>query len=82
VAKSTSSTGKLQFALLHTDDEEHPFEQWFVTWLGRHSSKKEMLDSRSDSLGEKIAGLGRETQKKFLQFCIEMFRQVNDELRD
>jgi DNA polymerase-3 subunit delta' len=30
---------------------------------------------------EKIAGLGRET-KKFLQFCIEMFISVDDELRD
>jgi DNA polymerase-3 subunit delta' len=27
-------------------------------------------------LSEKIASLGRETQKKFLEFCIEMFRQA------
>jgi hypothetical protein len=27
--------GKLQCALslLHASDEEHPFEQWFVTWV-------------------------------------------------
>jgi hypothetical protein len=27
-------------------------------------------------LSEKIVSLGRETQKKFLEFCIEMFRQA------
>jgi hypothetical protein len=48
-------------------------------------AKKCFGDSRSDSVSEKIAGLGRETQKKFLQFCIEMFRQalmMNYETKD
>jgi DNA polymerase-3 subunit delta' len=27
-------------------------------------------------LDEKIASLGRETQRNFLQFCMEMFRQA------
>jgi DNA polymerase-3 subunit delta' len=37
------------------------------------SSKKDASAIHDLILWVKIAGLGRETQKKFLQFCIEMF---------
>jgi DNA polymerase III subunit delta' len=69
--------------LLHEDSEDFPFEEWFVVWVrtafkasnkNPDKGKTAILDLITWS--EQIAGLGRETQKKFLQFCIEMFRQA------
>jgi DNA polymerase-3 subunit delta' len=43
----TSSTGNYNVALslLHANDEEHPFEQWFVTWVRAASKKRCFGDS-------------------------------------
>ncbi len=64
--------------LLHDDNEEFPFEQWFVTWVRAAFKAKKDAAAIQDLIhwSEQIAGLGRETQKKFLEFCIEMFRQA------
>ena len=64
--------------LLHDDSEEFPFEQWFVTWVRAAFKAKGNAAAIQDLIhwSEQIAGLGRETQKKFLEFCIEMFRQA------
>lgn len=64
--------------LLHDDSDEFPFEQWFVTWVRAAFKAKGNAAAIQDLIhwSEQIAGLGRETQKKFLEFCIEMFRQA------
>lgn len=64
--------------LLRNKDEEHPFEQWFVTWVRAAFKAKKDAAAIQDLIlwSEKIATLGREAQKKFLQFCMEMFRQA------
>ncbi|MES2240741.1 MAG: DNA polymerase III subunit delta' [Bacteroidota bacterium] len=64
--------------LLWDKDEEHPFEQWFVTWVRAAFKAKKDAAAIQDLIlwSEKIAALGREAQKKFLQFCMEMFRQA------
>ncbi len=64
--------------LLHGDSEELPFEEWFVLWVRAAFRAKGNASAISDliSWSEKIAALGRETQKKFLHFCIDMFRQA------
>ena len=64
--------------LLKDKDEEHPFEQWFVTWVRAAFKAKKDAAAIQDLIlwSEKIATLGREAQKKFLQFCMEMFRQA------
>ena len=64
--------------LLNEDEEAFPFEQWFVTWVRAAFKAKGNAAAIQDLIewSEKIATLGRETQKKFLQFCIEMFRQA------
>jgi DNA polymerase III subunit delta' len=64
--------------LLHDDSDEFPFEQWFVTWVRAAFKAKKDAAAIQDLIhwSEQIAGLGRETQKKFLEFCIEMFRQA------
>lgn len=64
--------------LLQDDDTEFPFEKWFVTWVRAAFRAKGNAAAISDLIlwSEQIAVLGRETQKKFLQFCIDVFRQA------
>jgi len=64
--------------LLHDDSDEYPFEEWFVTWVRAAFKAKGNAAAIQDLImwSEKIASLGREPQKKFLQFCLEMFRQA------
>lgn len=54
------------------------FDEWFVIWVraafrakGNASAIQDLID-----WSENVAGLGRETQKKFLCYCIELFRQA------
>lgn len=64
--------------LLFDDSDDFPFDQWFVTWVRAAFKAKGNAAAIQDLIlwSEQIAALGRETQKKFLQFCIEMFRQA------
>lgn len=64
--------------LLQATNEEIPFEEWFVTWVRAAFRAKGNAAAIQDLIqwSEQIASLGRETQKKFLHFCIEMFRQA------
>jgi DNA polymerase III subunit delta' len=66
----------LQFCLEMNDDL--PFEQWYVAWVRAAFRAKGNAAAIQDLIvwSENIAGLGRETQKRFLHFCIEMFRQA------
>jgi DNA polymerase-3 subunit delta' len=63
--------------LLKDDSEEFPFEQWFVVWVRAAFRAKKDAGAIADLIhwSEQIATLGRETQKKFLQYCIDIFRQ-------
>ena len=64
--------------LLNDDSEELPFEEWFITWVRAAFRAKGNAAAILDLIAwsEQIAGLGRESQKKFLEFCINMFRQA------
>ena len=64
--------------LLHEDSEETPFEEWFVQWVRAAFRAKGNAAAINDLIqwSDQIASLGRETQKKFLHFCIDMFRQA------
>ena len=59
-------------------NEDLPFEEWFVTWVRAAFRAKGNAAAIQDLIlwSEQIASLGRERQKKFLHFCIEMFRQA------
>lgn len=64
--------------ILVQNEDDAEFEDWFVSWVrtafmakGNKSAILDLLD-----WSEKIAGQGRETQKKFLMYCIELFRQA------
>ena len=64
--------------LLQPDSESTFFEKWFVDWVRAAFRAKGNAAAIQDLIqwSEQIAGLGRETQKKFLNFCIDMFRQA------
>ncbi|SEF53567.1 ATP-binding protein [Flavobacterium urumqiense] len=64
--------------LLQPDSESVFFEKWFVDWVRAAFRAKENAAAIQDLIrwSEQIAALGRETQKKFLHFCIDMFRQA------
>jgi len=64
--------------LLNPDVEKDGFEDRFVRWVRMAFGAK---GNKSSVLGliewaEELASTGRETQKKFLGFCTEMFRQA------
>lgn len=64
--------------LLGHDSEDKEFETWFIDWVRTafkaKGNKKAILDLISWS--EQIAGKGRETQKNFLDYCVDFFRQA------
>ena len=64
--------------ILHEDSEDLPFEKWFVDWVRAAFRAKGNATAILDliSWSEEVAGLGREAQKKFLNYCIDMFRQA------
>ena len=64
--------------LVDEDSVETPFGAGFGLWGRAAFRAKGNVAAIQDLIlwSEQIAGLGRETQKKFLLFCIDMFRQA------
>lgn len=64
--------------ILNESGEEIIFEKWFVDWVRVAFRAKGNAAAIHDLIlwSEQIAALGRETQKKFLGYCIELFRQA------
>lgn len=64
--------------LLHRDGDDIQFEEWFVTWVRAAFRAKGRKESVLDLLkwSEMIAKTGRETQKNFLEYCEQFFRQA------
>lgn len=60
------------------DSEDLVFEKWFVFWVRSAFKAKGNKTIIHDLLGwsEEIAGTGRETQKQFLAYCMDVFRQA------
>ncbi len=63
---------------IYNDDNELPFDTWFVDWVRTAFKAKGNPASIHGliSWSETIAGIGKEAQKKFLYYCIEVFRQA------
>ncbi len=60
----------------HSDDSV--FEKWFLIWVRNAFLAKGNKKAIQALLkwSEDLAGQGRETQKKFLSYCMEFFRQA------
>ena len=64
--------------LVYHDTEDTQFEDWFVFWIRsafKAKGNKGAIHELISWSGE-IAKHGRETQKKFLHFCLDFFRQA------
>ncbi len=64
--------------ILKNDSGDEQFEDWFITWVrtafkakGNKASILELI-----SWSDTIAASGRETQKSFLHYCLDFFRQA------
>lgn len=64
--------------MLEQHESEDVFETWFITWVrsafrakGNKAAIKDILEWSED-----IAATGRETQKRFLYYCLDFFRQA------
>ncbi len=64
--------------ILHHDSNDSIFEKWFITWIrtafkakGNAAVVQELID-----WSDEISKSGRETQKHFLSYCLQFFRQA------
>ena len=78
IARMAQGNFNKALQLLVANSEDAIFEKWYIDWVrsafrakGNKTAILELI-----SWSENIAALGRETQKKFLEFCINMFRQA------
>ena len=64
--------------LFYNDNADEQFEQWFITWIRAAFKAKGNAAVIQDLIGwsETISKTGRETQKRFLNYCLQFFRQA------
>jgi len=64
--------------LMNNDSEDLVFEKWFVQWVRSAFKAKGNKAAIHELLlwGNEVATTGRETQKKFLHYCIAIIRQA------
>lgn len=64
--------------LMNLDSEDLIFEKWFVQWVRSAFKAKGNKGAVHDLVvwSEELAKVGREVQKKFLQYCIGIIRQA------
>ena len=64
--------------LLNKNEDDAQFEAWFIDWVRtafRAKGNKKAINPLLD-WSEEIAKVGRETQKRFLEYCLNFFRQA------
>lgn len=64
--------------ILHQDSSDLIFEEWFITWIRAAFRAKGNAAVIQDLVAwsDTIAKSGRETQKQFLEYCLQFFRQA------
>ena len=64
--------------LVYQDSEDLQFEDWFVFWIRSAFKAKGNKAAIHDLIAwsDEISKTGRETQKQFLLFCLDFFRQA------
>ncbi len=77
---SHQANGDLNKALhlISNNEEDIIFEKWFLSWVRTAFRAKKNKSSINDLIiwSEMLAKEGRETKKKFLGYCLEIFRQA------
>jgi len=64
--------------LLNNDSADFIFEEWFIIWIRAAFKAKGNATVINELINwsETIAKTGRETQKRFLNYCLQFFRQA------
>jgi DNA polymerase-3 subunit delta' len=64
--------------LVFSDSEDLQFEEWFIFWIRSAFKAKGNKAAIHDliSWSDDISKTGRETQKQFLNYCLDFFRQA------
>lgn len=64
--------------LVYHDSEDVQFEEWFIFWIRSAFKAKGNKAAIHDliSWSDDISKTGRETQKQFLNYCLDFFRQA------
>lgn len=64
--------------LMNNDSEDLIFERWFVQWVRSAFKAKGNKGAIHELIlwSEEVARTGRETQKKFLKYCLAVMRQA------
>jgi len=78
VAHESNGNFNKAMDLMNKDSEELIFEKWFVQWV-RSAFKAKGNKAAIHELilwSEEVAKTGRETQKKFLKYCLAVMRQA------
>ncbi|MBT8236687.1 MAG: DNA polymerase III subunit delta' [Bacteroidia bacterium] len=64
--------------LMNKDSEDLVFEKWFVQWVRSAFKAKKNKGAIHELImwSEEVARTGRETQKKFVMYCLALIRQA------
>tara|TARA_R110002049_G_scaffold24633_2_gene87395 strand:- start:145312 stop:146469 length:1158 start_codon:yes stop_codon:yes gene_type:complete len=78
IAQRAAGDYQRALMILEDDGDMSHFETWFVAWVRAAFKAKGNKKAIHELLAwsENLAKEGRETQKKFLQYCIDLFRQA------
>ena len=78
VARQSNGDFQKALQLQQQSSEDLEFEKWFITWVRTAFQAKKKPSAITELLNwaNDIASLNRETQKRFLNYCLEFFRQA------
>ncbi len=78
IAQEANGNFNKALDLLNKDSEDLVFERWFVQWTRTAFKAKGNKGAVHELIlwSEEVAKTGRETQKKFLSYCLSVIRQA------
>ncbi len=78
VAQEANGNFNKAMDLMNKDSEELVFEKWFVQWVRSAFKAKKNKGAIHELIlwSEEVARTGRETQKKFVMYCLALIRQA------
>lgn len=78
IANASQGNYNKALKILHNTENDLPFEQWFITWVRAafRANKNAKVITDLINWSDEISAIGREKQKLFLEYCMEMFRQA------
>ncbi|WP_394906568.1 ATP-binding protein [uncultured Mesonia sp.] len=78
IAQQAEGDFQKALKLINQSETEELFEKWFITWVraafrakGNKTAIKDLINWSTE-----VAQTGRETQKQFLLYCLNFFRQA------